>query len=542
PLLVLTHVSALCISFVQKPRRFGNMEESLRAPPDTPQQRMRKRRETFHCKDCGKFFTRAWALVQHLCTHPGEKAFRCDLCGSSFNSKGNLQKHQHMKHKCKGGKSKQMDTSNGLEKTEVANNKPKSKQDEKAADWILNEPEQSQKEASNNNTAKETEGADKLEPRRKDSAKKDSANNNLSCACCKCGRRFSNKTRLMTHLRFHEGKQIHRCLYCGNEFTSQSQLKIHERMHTGEKPYKCDHCPKLFYILAKLITHTRKFHKDLSRERYQCKYCKQKFLYKRFLTEHERTHKQDGDIPIEDPSEPSETPDQTTQVPNSNPKRQIQIHQLTHIGKEPFKCKYCAMDFCSETVLILHERSHTGEQPYKCDYCGRWFGILGNLYGHIRTQHPDKELPEKERPILSLLPSVLATPLLYLLHRLLAKFEKPYICEYCSKGFKTKHHLIEHRYIHIGKPFSCAVCGMGFVRKKKLEYHQKSHTGRDLFSCGECGYKFGSLQKLKTHKLKKHPDKAHISNDKYKCKYCDETYSHYCNLVKHMKEHNEKRS
>ncbi|KAJ0008515.1 hypothetical protein NQD34_015930 [Periophthalmus magnuspinnatus] len=310
------------------------------------------------------------------------------------------------------------------------------------------------------------------------------------------------------------------------------------------------------------------------------------------------------------------------------------------------------MDFCSETVLILHERSHTGEQPYKCDYCGRWFGILGNLYGHIRTQHPDKELPEKERfdsmklPYLqshsqsapkcpsnpSSLPPPQASsksspqpvtipssrsslqpppitipkttshfspqpspitlpkptshsspqpspitvptptsqsspqpspkppfppppqsppnpssrlPLLPPVPHVLQinlEFEKPYICEYCSKGFKTKHHLIEHRYIHIGKPFSCAVCGMGFVRKKKLEYHQKSHTGRDLFSCGECGYKFGSLQKLKTHKLKKHPDKAHISNDKYKCKYCDETYSHYCNLVKHMKEHNEKRS
>ncbi|KAJ0063230.1 hypothetical protein NL108_014091 [Boleophthalmus pectinirostris] len=632
-------------------------KESPSSPTDTPQERMRKRKESFQCQNCGRTFSRAWSLVQHLWTHAEDKPFPCDACGSSFNSVGNLEKHQRMKHKFKNGKSEETDaTLNGFD------NKKAKRGDKSETDGVLKEPELCQKEEAHRNAAKHKPGENETSNKSEKKSKLKAANNNnnLSCVCSKCGRRFSSKSRLTTHLRFHDGKPIHRCLYCGSEFMSKNHLKIHEKMHTGEKPYKCDHCDRVFHILAKLYAHTLKHHKDASRasesrsqsfmcyeckeqfptkkqliehhstnhkkERYQCKYCQKRFVYKRFLAHHERSHKREGTAPNEETPEPDKLLGQSKNAPNkmqtanhksfkcencgqSFPnKTQLQIHQLSHIGKEPYKCKYCNMSFLNETVLVLHERSHTGEQPYKCDYCGRWFGILGNLYGHIRTQHPDKELPKKERfdslkalhlqarsqastvppsvsqaspqssvkssPQLSAKsvtqpsshtspqpspkfvrkpsslpspqsppssPSSQPAPLPPIL-KINLDSAKRYICEYCEKGFKTKHHLLEHRYIHTGKPLTCGVCGHGFIRRKKLELHQKCHTGRDLYTCGDCGYKFASFQKLKTHKSKNHPDSANLNNDNYECEYCDETFTSYCLLRKHKEIHTPERA
>uniref|UniRef100_A0A2C9L5F5 C2H2-type domain-containing protein n=1 Tax=Biomphalaria glabrata TaxID=6526 RepID=A0A2C9L5F5_BIOGL len=49
---------------------------------------------------------------------------------------------------------------------------------------------------------------------------------------------------------------------------------------------------------------------------------------------------------------------------------------------------------------------------------------------------------------------------------------RPFNCEVCSKAFKHKHHLTEHRRLHSGeKPFKCRKCGKRFSHSGSYSQH-----------------------------------------------------------------------
>lgn len=57
-----------------------------------------------------------------------------------------------------------------------------------------------------------------------------------------CGKTFSRKFILETHMRAHIGETPFLCKECGKEFSQYSDLKRHMRIHTGEKPFHCKVC------------------------------------------------------------------------------------------------------------------------------------------------------------------------------------------------------------------------------------------------------------------------------------------------------------
>ncbi|MGH0159992.1 UNVERIFIED_CONTAM: hypothetical protein FKN15_061830 [Acipenser sinensis] len=66
----------------------------FRAPPNAlPENLLRKGKERYTCRYCGKIFPRSANLTRHLRTHTGEQPYRCKYCDRSFSISSNLQRH-----------------------------------------------------------------------------------------------------------------------------------------------------------------------------------------------------------------------------------------------------------------------------------------------------------------------------------------------------------------------------------------------------------------------------------------------------------------
>ena len=53
--------------------------------------------------------------------------------------------------------------------------------------------------------------------------------------------------------------------------------------------------------------------------------------------------------------------------------------------------------------------------------------------------------------------------------------EKPYVCQYCLRGFREKGSLVRHIRHHTGeKPFKCPQCNRGFAEHGTLNRHLRA--------------------------------------------------------------------
>ncbi|XP_037684640.1 histone-lysine N-methyltransferase PRDM16 isoform X2 [Choloepus didactylus] len=67
---------------------------NFRTPPPTLSDPiLRKGKERYTCRYCGKVFPRSANLTRHLRTHTGEQPYRCKYCDRSFSISSNLQRH-----------------------------------------------------------------------------------------------------------------------------------------------------------------------------------------------------------------------------------------------------------------------------------------------------------------------------------------------------------------------------------------------------------------------------------------------------------------
>uniref|UniRef100_A0A3P9QIA2 PR/SET domain 16 n=1 Tax=Poecilia reticulata TaxID=8081 RepID=A0A3P9QIA2_POERE len=62
-------------------------------PPSLSEAILRKGKERYACRYCGKIFPRSANLTRHLRTHTGEQPYRCKYCDRSFSISSNLQRH-----------------------------------------------------------------------------------------------------------------------------------------------------------------------------------------------------------------------------------------------------------------------------------------------------------------------------------------------------------------------------------------------------------------------------------------------------------------
>uniref|UniRef100_A0A6V7M6C6 C2H2-type domain-containing protein n=1 Tax=Bracon brevicornis TaxID=1563983 RepID=A0A6V7M6C6_9HYME len=59
----------------------------------------------------------------------------------------------------------------------------------------------------------------------------------------------------------------------------------------------------------------------------------------------------------------------------------------------PYRCEQCGKGYQHRATLVRHTRHECGKEPqFKCPYCAHRTKQRGNLYQHIRTNHPGKSV------------------------------------------------------------------------------------------------------------------------------------------------------
>ena len=103
--------------------------------------------------------------------------------------------------------------------------------------------------------------------------------------CTHCDKKFSTKSKLRKHLRYHNLKNItYECPICNQIFPKKIDLKRHlEEVHEG----KCPECNTKFSHVYELINHVQLGHEG--KKPHNCSYCDKSFYEKIKLKKHLQT-------------------------------------------------------------------------------------------------------------------------------------------------------------------------------------------------------------------------------------------------------------
>lgn len=186
--------------------------------------------------------------------------------------------------------------------------------------------------------------------------------------------------------------------------------------------------------------------------------------------------------------------------------------QLKSLGSK------CSVDNCSVRMLVTenilyHEKCHnrnkkTNEEKFVCPECTQfssnyWSSMASHLWRlHIIDMELHAcDLCNFKTPSLSKLTNQ---------HRGIHGDDRPFVCEYCGKGFKTSKQLRTHKTFHTTsdkETIECNKCQRIFKNSRLLKLHNNTiHNEYKPFKCNFCDYSASTRSVLKLH-LRRHTGK-----------------------------------
>lgn len=539
--------------------------------------------ELFMCTQCGQSFSDEGELVTHRKQKHDltEPLHSCSHCGMSF-----MNTTQYMYHWQQHRLTSETDVPNGAETdVETATTGP---QDSPQSTKRLLSPPASASESgsplpkrsrptvrilSSNalkgnkcvGTKDEVEGSTAADPDNTNHpppAKllQDWARTPLPHICPYCGKTFTRRVFLRTHVYSHTGEKLFTCKVCTKSFTNSQSLLRHSMSHTGNKPYSCNVCGKNFSQAATLKRHQRIHTSTQPRRKrgrkpvctldnegaahlFPCPNCPSRFNTEDQLNHHKLLHT----------SHPFPCPECGEAFKR---RRDLDLHSLTHQDKQPATCNHCSAQFVNQSVLEihmqrcptteeekntgrgrgqgrgrctgqiecdlcghrcmtqegldLHRLSHTGQTPLKCPVrpCRRRFTSNSTLEEHVLAHFQGTLSKSKNRPRFrcQICHKDFAYNSTFNVHMRTHTDERPFECATCGKRFRQLPHLQDHERIHSGlRPFCCWICGKSFSVAARLTEHARTHSGEKPYPCPHCPAAFRSRSNLDKH-IRLHAD------------------------------------
>ena len=413
------------------------------------------------------------------------------------------------------------------------------------------------------------------------------------CLCCKCGKRFKNRSGNTFHKMRCGGKVIYnawfkglikgnQCQVCNRQFKLLSQLLVHYGVHNSED-------------CMKFKPQDKKQNVDARRPKGS------------MVVKNKRLSNSKGKNPVSIPKEGKKVNSingQTCHICRKpfNSLSNLLEHIVVHTGDQNFSCSKCRKKFKWRVVAKYHSRSCDGEIIWRyrglksgsskqCSICKRKFKLWTRLLIHIgkhekaKTKHLKPTYQKPSRKNCGICGKEFKSSKCFKDH-LLVHSLKNFRCVKCDKRFKSakgkrlhetncdggkqelkadgkqaantnKTHInsstdnpgqSEDKEVSnsntIDVDYTCHICKKRFRNITKLHEHLTVHTGEKNFACSKCGarYKWRGLArahiqscggkiiwKVRYTGIKKGLD----------CKLCNKKFQYQSELLIHMSEHGE---
>ena len=442
--------------------------------------RKRKGRTKPSCTYCGTVCGSAFALTIHIRRkHTKERPHKCDFCNVAFADKSTLNLH---------------------------------KRSQKHVDKLV--------DLSENPLHKSTFSEDGVAQFR----------NIRSYKCDHCFYRTADHAKLRPHYLQAHTMNIFNCDICGTTFLKERIYESH----------------------LKSAAHLRKSalaEKD-GHKMFTCTSCSQKFYDERSFKVHEIIHKsarpdeknlsavlEDLDVKFHEfvknfqfDDENMHTRFQCPECKKRLSQNKLLMHLRMHSNKDPYQCLFCKKGWKDRMILIRHLETHLDTKKISCQYCDKEFLRKKSLNRHITQKHREKAgLAEIPTFACQHCGKKFCDKGTFNMH-LLTHEEKKVKCPYagCRLAFRLESELNLHYRTHTGeRPFLCDICGYGGKTRNQLNRHRRVHTQERNYHCQYCTYKASNSTNLRRHM------RIHIGSKPYRCPYC----SHRANCVENIRKH-----